>query len=42
MAPVVAWWTFAAVAPWLIYGCFGLLVVLVVLKVISMLSERGT
>ena len=31
-APVITWWTFAAVAPWLVYGSFGLLVLLVLLK----------
>lgn len=39
-APIVTWWTFAAVAPWLIYGSFGLLVLLVLLKVIG--AARGT
>lgn len=35
-APIVTWWTFAAVAPWLIYGCFGLLALGVLVRVVAL------
>jgi len=40
-APVVAWWTFAAVAPWLIYGGCGMLAFMVIATCLHWINQRG-